>query len=172
MRQVLRAGIERDREPAGRVVETRNRLRDSLAAVAAWIPGLQDSHRMLLCPGVGDGASTQVDDNHGFACCGDAFEEPLLRSGQIDTGAISSSEAFYLDWHFFPLKLSREASESNDDVGVFCGCYGFIELWLCGRLTAESGASTGTIARVAVLDSNRVGFCVGQRHFYAHWSRP
>ena len=92
----------------------------------------------------------------------EGLKQLLLRSGQIETGAIAAIEAIDLDRHLFAFKLRREADEGNHDIGLLGAGHGFVKLCLGRRLPLEGEAAAGLIAGVGVFDAEVVRIGVGE----------
>ena len=107
---------------------------------------------MLVGPIEGDGASALQHDDERLAGGSQGLEEFLLRSGQIEAGAVTAAEAVDVNVHLFALELRREADEGDHNIGLFGASDGLIQLGLWRRLPLERYAAAFLVAGVGVLE--------------------
>jgi hypothetical protein len=103
--------------PAG-IVLAAQRLSDCRSAFFAGIPCFENGVGMLVDPVDGQGAA--IHENHGERLAGGChgFDQFFFRLGKIDAGAISAEESRLGDRHLFAFKLTCDAHDGDDGIGI------------------------------------------------------
>src|SRR5215467_882314 len=119
--------VKSDRQSSGRIVIAGKNVGDSDATFFAGIPGFEDRGGVLLSPVNSHSAACGENDYERLSSSTERFEELLLRFGEIEVEAVAAKKARIAVFGFLPFKLSREAHDGNDDIGLARSIDGFLD---------------------------------------------